>query len=105
MLAPHPGKPEEVRALAKTLLQSHASLRPGPAAGTLTVQLPPMATQAQDDAVAPLCAELNRSATLSPGTSTGRSNATGLDECGHRLAYVNDVNSDAPFTYLTCKGS
>ena len=105
VLAPHPGKPEEVRALAKTLLQSHASLRPGPAAGTLTVQLPPMATQAQGEAVASLCAELNRSATLPPRTSTGRSNATGLDECGDRLAYVNDMNSDAPFTYLTCKGS
>ena len=68
-LAPHLGKPNEVRALVKALFQAHASLRPDPVAGTLTVQLLHMATQAQADAVAALCQELNRSRTLYPGTS------------------------------------
>ena len=69
LLAPHLGKPAEVRALVKALFHSDATLRPDPAAGTLTVQLLHMATQAQDDAVAALCRQLNRSATLYPGTS------------------------------------
>ena len=69
LLAPHLGKPAEVRALVKALFLSDATLRPDPAAGTLTVQLLHMATQAQDDAVAALCRQLNRSATLYPGTS------------------------------------
>ena len=69
LLAPHLGKPAEVRALVKALFHSDATLRPDPAAGTLTVQLLHMATQAQDDAVAALCRQLNHSATLYPGTS------------------------------------
>ena len=69
VLAPHLGKPAEVRALARALLQSDASLRPGPAAGTLTVQLLHTACRAHDEAVAPLIEQLNRTATIYPGTS------------------------------------
>ena len=68
LLAPHLGKPAAVRALVKALFRADANLRPDPAAGTLTVQLPHMATQAQDEAVAALCAALNRSRTVYPGT-------------------------------------
>ena len=46
LLAPHLGKPAEVRALAKALSRSDASPRPDLADGTLTVQPLPMATQA-----------------------------------------------------------
>ena len=69
LLTPHLGKPAEVRALVKALFHSDATLRPDPTTGTLTVQLLHMATQAQDDAVAALCRQLNRSATLYPGIS------------------------------------
>ena len=69
VLAPHLGKPAEVRALARALLQSDASLRPGPAAGTLTVQQLHTACRAHDEAVAPLIEQLNRTATIYPGTS------------------------------------
>ena len=69
VLAPHLGKPAEVRALARALLQSDASLRPDPAAGTLTVQLLHTACRAHDEAVAPLIEQLNRTKTIYPGTS------------------------------------
>ena len=68
MLAPHLGKPAEVRALIRALLQSDASLRPDPAAGTLTVQLQHTACRAHDEALAALLEELNRTQTLYPDT-------------------------------------
>ena len=57
------GCPETARSLLRALFE-----RPDPAAGTLTVRLMPMATQAQDEALARLIAELNRSETIYPGT-------------------------------------
>ena len=69
VLAPHLGKPAEVRALVRALLQSDASLRPDPAAGTLTVQLLHTACRAHDEAVAALLEQLNRTATIYPDTS------------------------------------
>ena len=69
VLAPHLGKPAEVRALVRAPLQSDASLRPDPAAGTLTVQLLHTACRAHDEAVAALLEQLNRTATIYPGTS------------------------------------
>ena len=50
-------------------LQSDASLRPDPAAGTLTVQLLHTACRAHDEAVAALIEQLNRTATIYPGSS------------------------------------
>ena len=67
-LGPGLGSPETARSLLRALFQRPASLRPDPAAGTLTARLMPMATQAQDEALARLVAELNRSETLYPGT-------------------------------------
>ena len=69
VLAPHLGKPAEVRALVRAPLQSDASLRPDPAAGPLTVQLLHTACRAHDEAVAALLKQLNRTATIYPGTS------------------------------------
>lgn len=69
VLAPCPGKPAEVCALARTLLESDASLRPGPAAGTLTVLQQHTACRAHDEAVSALIEQLNRTAAIYPGTS------------------------------------
>ena len=68
VLAPHLGKLAEVRALTRALLQSDASLRPDPAAGTLTVQLQHTACRAHDEALAALLEELNRTQTVYPDT-------------------------------------
>ena len=68
VLAPHLGKPAEVCALTRTLLQSDASLRPDAAAGTLTVQLQHTACRAHDEALAALLEELNRTQTVYPDT-------------------------------------
>ena len=54
--------------LLRALFERPASLRPDPAAGTLVARLMPMATQARDEALARLVAELNRSETIYPGT-------------------------------------
>ena len=93
LLAPHLGKPAEVRALVKALFHSDATLRPDPAAGTLTVQLLHMATQAQDDAVAALCRELNRSATPAPPCA-----------CSTKSCPPSPLHdrSDHPFTTFHC---
>ena len=65
---PGPGSPQTARSLLRALFERPASLRPDPAAGTLTVRLMPMATQALDEALARLVADLNRSETTYPGT-------------------------------------
>ena len=62
------GSPETARSPLRALFERPASLRPDPAAGTLTVRLMPMATQTQDEALARLVAGLNRSETIYPGT-------------------------------------
>ena len=62
------GRPETARSLLRALFERPASLRPDPAAATLAVRLMPMATQAQDEALARLVAEFNRSETIYPGT-------------------------------------
>ena len=67
-LGPGLGSPETARSPLRALFERPASLRPDPAAGTLTVRLMPMATQAQDEALARLVAGLNRSETIYPGT-------------------------------------
>lgn len=67
-LAPGLDNPETARSLLKALFQSDASLLPDPATGTLTVRLLHQASRAQDAALAPLLAELNRTRTAFPGT-------------------------------------
>ncbi len=67
-LAPQLDTPETARSLLKALFRSEASLLPDPAAGTLTVRLLHQASRAQDAALAPLLAELNRTRTVFPGT-------------------------------------
>ena len=67
-LAPELDNPETARSLLKALFRSEASLLPDPAAGTLTVRLLHQASRAQDAALAPLLAELNRTRTVFPGT-------------------------------------
>ena len=67
-LAPRLDNPETARSLLKALFQSDASLLPDPAAGTLTVRLLHQASRAQDAALAPLLAALNRTRTVFPGT-------------------------------------
>ena len=62
------GSPETARSLLRALFERPASPRPDPAAGTLTVRLMPMATQARDEALARPVADLNRSETTCPGT-------------------------------------
>ena len=67
-LGPGLGSPETARALLRALFERPASLRPDPAAGTLAMRLMPMATQAQNEALARLVAEIHRSETIYPGT-------------------------------------
>ena len=67
-VAPELDSPDTARSLLKALFRSDASLRPDPAAGTLTVRLLHLSTRAQDQALAPLLEELNRTRTVFPGT-------------------------------------
>ena len=67
-VAPEMDSPDTARSLLKALFRSDASLRPDPAAGTLTVRLLHLATRAQDKALTPLLEELNRTRTVFPGT-------------------------------------
>lgn len=59
---------QETRAWVRGLLQSAADLRPDPQAKTLTVRLHRQATVAQDVALDHVCAELNATETVYPGT-------------------------------------
>ena len=68
-VAPQLGKPAAVRSFVKALFQCDANLRPHAAAGILRVQLLPLATQAQDEAAAALCAQLNKCRAVYPGTN------------------------------------
>ena len=85
------GRPETARSLLRALFERPASLRPDPAAGTLAVRLMPMANPAQDEALARLVAELNRSETLYPGTDL-------------RLAYELPVEPEPPAPSLPPPG-
>ena len=68
-LAPACGKPDEVRALARSLLRCDACLQPDAAAGTLQVRLPHLPSRAQDEALEHLLGILNASETTYPGTA------------------------------------
>jgi len=58
----------DTRAWVRGLLQSAVDLRPDPQAKTLTVRIHRQATAAQDVALDHVCAELNETETLYPGT-------------------------------------
>lgn len=59
---------QEARAWVRGLLQSAVDLRPNPNAKTLTVRIHRQATAAQDIALEHVCAELNATETIYPGT-------------------------------------
>jgi hypothetical protein len=59
---------DDARALLRTIYTTEADLIPDKKAGTLTVRLHNMASRNHDVAVAYLCAELNATETLYPGT-------------------------------------
>jgi len=59
---------EDARAWVRGLFQSSVDLRPDQMAGTLTVVIHRQATAAQDAVLLHLCAELNETETIYPGT-------------------------------------
>lgn len=61
-------RPAEARSLLRAIYQHEADLVPNDAAGTLTVRLHHLASHAQDAALRHLCAELNATETVFPGT-------------------------------------
>ena len=62
-------RPDDARALLRALYLTSVDLIPDLAANTLTVRLHHQAAPLQDAAAAHLCAELNATETLFPGTS------------------------------------
>jgi len=59
---------DEARCLARQIFATEANLRPDPEAGTLTVEIHGLSTPRDDAALEHLCAELNETQTLYPGT-------------------------------------
>jgi hypothetical protein len=60
---------DEARTLLRTLYSTEADLVPDEGEGTLTVRLHHLANRAADEAVRHLCADLNSTETLFPGTN------------------------------------
>lgn len=60
---------EDARAWVRGIFQSSVDLRPDTAKGTLTVSIHRQATAAQDAVLLHLCAELNETETVYPGTN------------------------------------
>jgi hypothetical protein len=60
---------DEARGLARQIFKTEANLRPDPQAGTLTVQIHGLSTPRDDTALEHLCAELNATETIYPGTN------------------------------------
>jgi len=60
---------DDARALLQALYQQEADLVPNEEAGTLTVRLHHMGNRAHDEVVRHLCAELNETETLFPGSN------------------------------------
>lgn len=60
---------EDARAWVRTLMQSAVDLRPDPKSQTLTVRVHLQATLAQDSVLDDVCAELNATETVYPGTN------------------------------------
>lgn len=60
---------DEARTLLRALYSTEADLVPDEAAGTLTIRLHHLANRAADEAVRHLCADLNSTETVFPGTN------------------------------------
>ena len=60
---------EDARSLLRAIYQQEADLVPNPKAGTLTVGLHHMGNRAHDEVVRHLCAELNATETVFPGSN------------------------------------
>jgi hypothetical protein len=60
---------DDARSLLRAIYSTEADLLPDPQAQTLTVRLHPLANQSSDEAIRHLCAQLNSSETLFPGTN------------------------------------
>jgi hypothetical protein len=59
---------DDARSLLRAVYNAEADIAPDPQAKTLTVRLHPVANRSSDDAISHLCAELNATETLCPGT-------------------------------------
>ena len=64
----HTDHRDEARGLARQIFQTEANLRPDSAAGTLSVEIHGLSTPRDDAALEHLCAELNETETIYPGT-------------------------------------
>jgi len=60
---------DDARALLRDVYGTEADLQPDLAAQTLTVRIHHLATRAHDEALRHLCAELNATETVFPGTN------------------------------------
>ena len=60
---------DDARQLIASLFQTEADLEPDEQAGTLTVRIHHSANRASDEVVRHLCAELNATETIFPGTN------------------------------------
>ena len=59
---------DDARSLLRAIYSTEVDIVPDPQAKTLTIRLHPLANASSDHAVRHLCAELNSTETLFPGT-------------------------------------
>ena len=59
---------DDARSLLRAIYSTEVDMVPDPQAKTLTIRLHPLANQCSDDAIKHLCAEINSTKTLFPGT-------------------------------------
>jgi hypothetical protein len=59
---------DDARSLLRAIYSTEVDMVPDPQAKTLTIRLHPLANQCSDDAIKHLCAEINSTETLFPGT-------------------------------------
>ncbi len=69
LLREHLARDDDARALLRQVFQTEADLTPDPAANTLTVRLHHLTQAAHDEAIEKLCAEINATQTVFPGTN------------------------------------
>lgn len=69
LLREHLARDDDARALLRQVFQTEADLTPDPAANELTVRLHHLTQAAHDQAIEKLCAEINATQTVFPGTN------------------------------------
>jgi len=69
LLREHLARSDDARALLRQIFNNEVDLVPNSAASTLTVRLHHLAQAAHDQALAQLCATLNETETVFPGTN------------------------------------